>query len=323
MKKHSSALPKYKNKSSSYSLRLALESRLVFDGAMIATAVEVQQETAVDSPVTVNTSEAAPPPSEPNVDFVPEATPDAVAYQPNAVEESHQPAFAIDPALPESSNLPNLNAGLSDLNPSTPSIVEPRSAAGLSLLSDSPANTAIATLNPTPENFQQRSEPLHEQHDLVDTTANGILLEAPAAETPHELVFVDARVKDLQSFLSERASEIILLDPDRDGVEQIAAALAGRTGVDVIHILSHGDAGQLYLGNSTLDVHSISGKHTDELANIKAALSNNADILVYGCDVAAGAQGQAFVTALAAATGAGAVAGFFAACALTAATISR
>ena len=128
--------------------------------------------------------------------------------------------------------------------------------------------------------------------------------DAPAAETPHEIIFVDARVQDLHAFLAGRTTEVIMLDPSRDGVEQMAAALAGRTGIDAIHILSHGDAGQLYLGDSTLDAHSISGEHADELATIKTALSNNADILIYGCDVAAGDQGQAFVTALATATGA-------------------
>ena len=41
----------------------------------------------------------------------------------------------------------------------------------------------------------------------------------------------------------------------------------------------------------------------NKLATINAALSNNADILIYGCDVAAGEAGQAFVNALASATG--------------------
>ena len=132
-----------------------------------------------------------------------------------------------------------------------------------------------------------------------------ILPDAPAAETPHEIIFVDARVQDLHAFLAGRSTtEVIVLNPEHDGVEQMATALAGRTGIDAIHILSHGDAGQLYLGDSTLDAHSISGEHADELATIKTALANNADILIYGCDVAAGDQGQAFVTALATATGA-------------------
>ena len=320
MKNHSSALPKFKNKSSSSSLRLVLENRLVFDGAALATAVEVHQENAVDSHVTANTPEAAPtPPGEPNVAFVPEARPDAVAYQPNPVDASKQPAFAVDPTLPETSTAPGLNAGSGNMSPPSPAIADPHSAAELSLLPNSPANTPSATLEPAPQDvqplsatlgperqaFQAQSAPLGEQHDAVDSAQGVILPDAPAAETPHEIIFVDARVQDLNAFLAGRSTtEVIVLNPGHDGVEQMATALAGRTGIDAIHILSHGDAGQLYLGDSTLDAHSISGEHADELATIKTALSNNADILIYGCDVAAGDQGQAFVTALATATGA-------------------
>ena len=34
--------------------------------------------------------------------------------------------------------------------------------------------------------------------------------------------------------------EVIMLDGGRDGMEQIASALSGRTGIDAIHIISHG-----------------------------------------------------------------------------------
>ena len=185
MKKHSSALPKFKNKSSSSSLRLVLENRLVFDGAALATAVEVHQESAVDSHVTANTPEAAPPPGEPNVAFVPEARPDAVAYQPNAVDTSNQPAFAVDPTLPETSTSPGLNAGSGDMSPPSPAIDDPHSAAELSLLSNSPANTPSATLEPAPQDVQplavalgperQAFQPLGEQHDAVDISAGRYL----------------------------------------------------------------------------------------------------------------------------------------------------
>ena len=119
-----------------------------------------------------------------------------------------------------------------------------------------------------------------------------------------EIIFVDASVKDVQKFLAGRSGEVVLLQAGRDGVEQIAAALAGRTGVSAIHILSHGDAGKLHLGGATLDQQGISGRYAEELSAIRLALTDNADILIYGCDVAAGSKGQAFVTALAAATGA-------------------
>ena len=112
-------------------------------------------------------------------------------------------------------------------------------------------------------------------------------------------------MKDLQTFLNgHQQSEVIILDPNSDGVKQIAGAVAGRTDITGIHILSHSDAGKLYLGGSVLDQQTIDSKYANELATIKAALAPRGDILLYGCDVAAGVKGQAFVASLAAATGA-------------------
>ena len=127
---------------------------------------------------------------------------------------------------------------------------------------------------------------------------------APATAERSEIIFVDSAVQDIQPYLHGRTTEVIVLQAGRDGVEQIAQTLAGRTGIFAIHILSHGDAGQIRLGTGTLDTLSISGKYAVELATIKSALAPGADILVYGCDVAAGEQGRTFVNALAKATGA-------------------
>jgi large repetitive protein len=88
----------------------------------------------------------------------------------------------------------------------------------------------------------------------------------------------------VQAFLNGKSGEVIILDPNRDGVEQIAEVLKGRKDVTAIHILSHGNAGQLRLGNATLNQASMAGEHADELVTIKAALSVNADILIYGCN---------------------------------------
>ncbi len=120
------------------------------------------------------------------------------------------------------------------------------------------------------------------------------------------IVFIDSRVSDpgvIAAAVPEGA-EIILLDGSVDGMAQIAGALAGRSGVDAIHIVSHGDAGELHLGAGELTTASIAAQHADEIAIIRSALSEQADILLYGCEVSAGNEGGAFVAALASATGA-------------------
>ncbi|WP_198401824.1 DUF4347 domain-containing protein [Zobellella denitrificans] len=120
-----------------------------------------------------------------------------------------------------------------------------------------------------------------------------------------EVVFVDTRLPDYQELLRsvDPAAEVILLDSRHDGVQQIADTLAGRSGIDAIHILSHGDQGVLLLGNAPLHGGNLDA-YAGQLAAIGSALTAEGDILLYGCDVGAGDKGLAFLNGLAGLTGA-------------------
>ncbi|WP_276574420.1 Ig-like domain-containing protein [Pseudomonas tohonis] len=120
-----------------------------------------------------------------------------------------------------------------------------------------------------------------------------------------EIVFVDTRAPNYQELLKAVSpnAEVVLLSTNKDGVQQIADALAGRTGIDAIHIISHGDSGVLLLGNGPLFEGNL-GQYASQLSSIGKALTTDGDILLYGCEVGAGSEGQAFVTKLAGMTGA-------------------
>ena len=120
-----------------------------------------------------------------------------------------------------------------------------------------------------------------------------------------EIVFLDASVADGGSLLSgiPPSMQIVRLEGDSDGVLQIAAALSGKTGVNAVHIVSHGHTGSLRLGTATLSLETLN-EYADSLEIIGQALSEDGDILLYGCNVAGGEAGAAFVDALALATGA-------------------
>ena len=125
-------------------------------------------------------------------------------------------------------------------------------------------------------------------------------------ESRHEIAFVDVTVPDYQTLLNgmDPNIEVIMLEGGQDGIAQMANALSGRTGIDAVHIISHGGEGALQLGIGILTTTSMSGQYADALATIKLALSEQADILVYGCDFALGEAGQEAVNQLAALTGA-------------------
>ncbi|WP_394754021.1 DUF4347 domain-containing protein [Crenothrix sp.] len=121
----------------------------------------------------------------------------------------------------------------------------------------------------------------------------------------NEIIFVDAGVEDASSLLAgiPSSTRVVWLDATRDGVKQIAEALIGQSNVDAIHIVSHGDAGRLLLGSSTLSGENLVD-YADDLKQIGSALSEQGDLLLYGCNVAQGEAGTHFIQSLAQLTGA-------------------
>jgi Domain of unknown function (DUF4347) len=121
-----------------------------------------------------------------------------------------------------------------------------------------------------------------------------------------EILFLTPSIHEYQQLLDDISPdvEVILLDPARDGIEQMAEALAGRTGIDAIHIVSHGTQAELTLGTAHLTLESMNGSYADELAVIGQSLGEKADLLIYGCDFGQGEQGAEAAMRLAQLTGA-------------------
>ncbi|MCH8622676.1 DUF4347 domain-containing protein, partial [Undibacterium sp. TS12] len=131
------------------------------------------------------------------------------------------------------------------------------------------------------------------------------LANTNAAVTGHEVVFVDSTLANWQSLLSDikPGAEVIMLDPLKNGVTQMADALQGKTGITGVHIVSHGGEGYLVLGNTMLSSYNLAD-YQASMATIHKAMAAGADIMLYGCDVAKGDTGASFVQQLAKATGA-------------------
>ncbi len=126
-----------------------------------------------------------------------------------------------------------------------------------------------------------------------------------------ELVFVDRGIEDYEELVrdlresadGDRAFEIVILDAERDGIAQISEALAERDGVAAVHFFSHGADGTLALGSTRLSSANLAD-HAESLRGWSGALATQADLLFYGCDLAASAEGRSFVESVAALTGA-------------------
>ncbi|MFT8244508.1 DUF4347 domain-containing protein [Roseomonas sp. BN140053] len=124
----------------------------------------------------------------------------------------------------------------------------------------------------------------------------------PAAR---EILFVDAGVPEAEILLAGLSPtvEVVRLAADRDGLDQITEALAGRSGITALHVLGHGAEGEFNLGNAAVTAGTVDAR-AEQIASWQSALTADADILLYGCDVAGSAGGEALLSRLAAASGA-------------------
>ncbi|MBB1526983.1 putative Ig domain-containing protein [Pectobacterium carotovorum subsp. carotovorum] len=160
--------------------------------------------------------------------------------------------------------------------------------------SSHPAQTANHSAEAASENSTS-SDQNSATHDIT----TDVVLQAVAGETIRkEAVFIDTALTDYQTLVNSVPTgvDVFLLDSSKDGLSQLAAWAETHTGYDAIHILSHGNEGQVRLGNLTLDSATAEARSAD-LAKLGTALTQDGDLLLYGCDIAQD-TGKSFVSLL-------------------------
>ena len=137
-----------------------------------------------------------------------------------------------------------------------------------------------------------------------DTTAMALSDNKAAAPNPdphadildaamrRELVFVNDNVAAYEILINgiresdtNRIVEIVVLDADRDGIQQVSDILADRSDLSAVHVIAHGTDGQINLGNGWLNSTTLQ-ENSDAVAGWGGALSETGDILFYGCNLA-------------------------------------
>ena len=155
----------------------------------------------------------------------------------------------------------------------------------------------------TPLLLGSAAAPLPEHQATLETEAT--------AQATAEIVFIDATLPDAALLLADlqaqqaagRPLDVVLLQKGDDGLAVIGSTLAERSGLTAIHLIGHGSDGALQLGATRLDA-TTTLQRAGDLAAWRNALAPGADLLIYGCDVAAGDAGRSLVADLAALTGA-------------------
>ncbi|HIV72894.1 MAG TPA: DUF4347 domain-containing protein, partial [Candidatus Aquabacterium excrementipullorum] len=135
---------------------------------------------------------------------------------------------------------------------------------------------------------------------------------AEADTATREIVFVDLGIDNADTLIADlqaqqaqgRALDIVTIGANEDGIEVITRTLANaQTPYSAVHILSHGNTQGLTLGNTRLDLATLQSRAQD-VASWGGALTGDADLMLYGCDLAAGSDGRALISDLSLLTGA-------------------
>ncbi|WP_164868360.1 DUF4347 domain-containing protein [Hydrogenophaga sp. NH-16] len=250
---------------------MALEPRLLFDGAGAVAAADVLPD------------QAAPEPSPPQPSAPDAAAPEVQGQAPVPGADEPQPANASGDTDENEVPTPSSTTAAADDEGGIEG--EGESAQG----SDAVDNAS--------------SQADAESDDDTDP---------PALDAPEErfatLVVVDARVAEQEGFTLDLPANVMVrvVERDESGLDAISRELANDAGrqYDTIHIISHGTPGSLMLGNEVIGGGSLSEAQREMLRGWAPYLTDEADILLYGCDLAADSEGEAFITELAHLTGA-------------------
>jgi len=136
------------------------------------------------------------------------------------------------------------------------------------------------------------------------------LVAQPAAApetTRHELIFVDGGIDHLDQLLADLQQrqpgvQLVVIDPEADGLAVITETLRNTRELDAVHVLSHGNEQGLQLGSTFLGSATLQAR-AQEVAGWSTSFRAGADLMLYGCDLAAGIDGQAMATGLGLLTG--------------------
>ncbi len=136
--------------------------------------------------------------------------------------------------------------------------------------------------------------------ESISDEAYSVVLSAVTTRDVREVIIIDSSIGNFQNLIDDIAlidsehREVIVVSAGADGMGQISEALKNYSGLQAIHILSHGNEqgiqiGGVWLGNENAAAHS------DQIAGWGQSFATNGDLLLYGCDVAGNESGREFL----------------------------
>ena len=129
------------------------------------------------------------------------------------------------------------------------------------------------------------------------------LLEDTAS---HEIAFINSSVMNVEQILDDLGNdvEVVYLE-GHEGVSYVTDYLNEHsdTKYDAVHIITHGNEGHFVLNGRNVDADYVQ-ENASEFVQWRNALSEDADIMIYGCNFAGNMEGQSLIANIASLTGA-------------------
>ena len=115
-----------------------------------------------------------------------------------------------------------------------------------------------------------------------------------------DVVIIDKSLENYQELAvkSEKNSLVILVENTDNGFSSLEAKIKSLTGIERLHILTHGTNGSFILGGQQLEEQNLEqfGSFWKAVANSFA--SEKSELLIYSCQLASGSSGKSFVEKL-------------------------
>lgn len=107
-----------------------------------------------------------------------------------------------------------------------------------------------------------------------------------ASGAPIAFIDSDANLLRLEVVQLQPNTEIVVIDPERDGIEQITEVLATKRSIPRLQIVGsdNDNEASLQLGLAQLNIHTLE-VYLEDLLQWREALSTNSDIIISGLQV--------------------------------------
>jgi predicted outer membrane repeat protein len=164
-------------------------------------------------------------------------------------------------------------------------------------------------LNGLAQFFAQQQQDAQNDQDMGQLLADAALAASHVNDQPLELIVIDPRTPDYLELVKGVSTDsgsdylVYMLDAEQDGVQQVSDLLAQHQDLNAVHLISHGSSEGIQLGTTWLDNNSLA-EYQNQISDWSAVFDAEADILIYGCDLAGAAAGEQLIQSLAQLTGA-------------------